>query len=237
MNIDIERYSSSILLAIELFWNTRTHQLSNKTKVDQGNRGAVTGGKQLDGFLTLLKKIATDTGIPEENIYTKGNNLPGFFRPTKDWDFLIISPCNKLICAIELKSQVGSFGNNFNNRTEEALGSAVDFWTAFRENLFPNQQSPWLGYLLIVEDSELSRRSVRVQSSKFPTLDEFEQTSYLDRYAIMCKKLVRERHYTASTLLYTSKDKHFGSIDGETSFESFIYSFIGHLQGNQNLFK
>ena len=39
----------------------------------------------------------------------------------------------RLLAVIELKSQVGpSFGNNFNNRTEEAIGSAVDFWTAYR---------------------------------------------------------------------------------------------------------
>jgi len=42
-----------------------------------------------------------------------------------------------LFVAIEAKSQVGpSFGNNFNNRTEEAMGSALDLWTAFREGAF-----------------------------------------------------------------------------------------------------
>ena len=54
--------------------------------------------------------------------------LPGFFRPTKLWDLLIINQ-GGLVAALELKSQVGpSFGNNFNNRTEEALGTAVDLW-------------------------------------------------------------------------------------------------------------
>lgn len=236
MKIDIEKYTLTIKLAVERFWDTRSNQLINKSTIDQGNRGAVTGGKQLDGFIKLLTDIATDTGVPESCIYIKGNNLPGFFRPTKDWDFIIISPNNKLICAIELKSQVGSFGNNFNNRTEEALGSAVDFWTAFRENLLPNQQSPWLGYLLVVEDSESSRRIIKVQKSKFRVLEEFEQTSYLDRYAIMCKKMVRERHYTAASLIYTSPNKSFGDVAEEISLESFIYSFIGHLQGKLNLF-
>jgi hypothetical protein len=46
--------------------------------------------------------------------------LPGYFRPTKLWDVLVIHD-KRLLAAIELKSQVGpSFGNNFNNRTEEA---------------------------------------------------------------------------------------------------------------------
>ena len=62
--------------------------------------------------------------------------LPGFFRPTKEWDIVVVSD-NNLIAAIELKSQIGpSFGNNFNNRTEEALGTAMDIWTAYREGAF-----------------------------------------------------------------------------------------------------
>lgn len=135
--LSIDSYNDLIKKAIEHFWNTRNNQLKGRAKADQGNRSAVTGGKQLDGFIRLLAKIANDIGVPKECIYVKGNNLPGFFRPTKDWDFLIISPSNQLISVLELKSQVGSFGNNFNNRTEEALGSAVDLWTAFRENGFP----------------------------------------------------------------------------------------------------
>ena len=84
-----------------------------------------------------LIQVAKDMGVPKSCIYIKGNILPGFFRPTKDWDFLIVTPKNQLITVVELKSQVGSFGNNFNNRTEEALGSAVDLWTAFRKKGFP----------------------------------------------------------------------------------------------------
>jgi hypothetical protein len=43
----------------------------------------------------------------------------------------------ELIAAMEFKSQIGhSFGNNFNNRTEEALGSATDIWAANREGAF-----------------------------------------------------------------------------------------------------
>ncbi len=72
--------------------------------------------------------------MKEENIFChKSIELPGFFRPTKEWDLLVIKD-GKLVVAIEAKSQAGpSFGNNFNNRTEEAMGSALDLWTAFRE--------------------------------------------------------------------------------------------------------
>ena len=60
---------------------------------------------------------------------------------------------DQLIVVLEVKSQVGpSFGNNFNNRTEEAIGSALDLWTAYREGAFNKTIRPWLGYLFLLED-------------------------------------------------------------------------------------
>ena len=122
-------YHKLIDEAIQSFWIT---------KAEQSN---VLAGKQLDKFLTLLTKVATDAGVPKECIFLKNNQVPGYYRATKDWDFLIVSNKGNLVCAIELKSQVGSYGNNLNNRTEESLGSAEDFWTAFREKSFPSRQS------------------------------------------------------------------------------------------------
>ena len=60
--------------------------------------------------------------------------LPGFYRPTKKWDLVVVRD-GRLCAAIEMKSQVGpSFGNNFNNRTEEAVGSSVDLWRAYQSS-------------------------------------------------------------------------------------------------------
>ena len=108
--------------------------------------------RKTDGwFHDLLTKICIDFGIPKNYIYTSSNHLPGYFRPSKDWDFVIISPKKNLIAAIELKSQVGSFGNNVNNRAEEAIGSAVDLWTAYKWEVYDRQMPPWVGYLVLVE--------------------------------------------------------------------------------------
>lgn len=240
MKIDIEKYKPLIKSAVKLFWDTRNNQTNKQSKskiLDTGNRSAVTGGKQLDGFLNLLCEVAIDIGIPKECLYIKGNHIPGYFRPTKDWDLLIISPNKKLISVIELKSQVGSFGNNFNNRTEESLGSAIDLWTAFREEAYPNQSAPWVGYLMLVEKSEKSTKPVRVSEPHFKVLPEFNGGSYLDRYEILCKKLMLERHYSQCCLLWSKNDLSFGNLADEISIESFIYSFAGHLIGQIKEFK
>lgn len=228
-------YDKGINQAVKFFWETKRTQRSLST--DKSNRGAVTAGKQMDGFIELLRRVAIDAGITESCIYTKQNYLPGYFRSSKDWDFLIISPTKKLIATIELKSQVGSYGNNFNNRTEEAIGSAVDLWTAFRENQFPNQQAPWVGYLMVVGKDKASTTPVKNNEQHYPVLPEFTGATYIDRYRILCQKLIRERHYTSVALLWTSDSHSYGDVANDISLEYFLTSFSNYLRSYANDFK
>lgn len=175
--------SERIADAISFFWTTRLGQTNRQNALgvhDQGNRGAVTGGKQLDGFVNLIHDILIMNNIPENCIFINSDlELPGYYRPNKKWDLLVVDR-GELIIAIEFKSQVGpSFGNNFNNRTEEAMGSAVDIWTAYREGVFGIQKSPWLGYFMLLEDCKKSNEPVRVRSPHFPVLKEFNDASYI----------------------------------------------------------
>ena len=99
--------------------------------------------------------------------------LPGFFRPTKEWDLVVVKD-GTLIAAIEAKSQVGpSFGNNFNNRTEEAMGSALDLWTAYREGAYLDSPQPFLGYFFMLEDCAASSHPVSVKEPHFKVFPEF----------------------------------------------------------------
>lgn len=75
-------YTSRVSKAVKFFWNTKKRQL--KDSGDASNRGAVVGGKQMDGFIDLLKKVAIDAGVPTKNIITDRNYLPGYFRSSKD---------------------------------------------------------------------------------------------------------------------------------------------------------
>jgi hypothetical protein len=163
--------------------------------------------------------------------------LPGFFRPTKNWDFLIITPNDELVAAIELKSHVGSFGNNFNNRAEEALGNAVDLWTAYREKGFSQVYPPWVGYMILVEKSDRSVNPVNIKEPHYPVRQEFRQTSYLDRYVLLCQKLMLEKLYSAASLIWSDSTGQFGSLDETISIQTFLLAFMGHLQGKSNHFK
>lgn len=194
--------------AVSHYWQTRATQRQKQEtggKADQGLHSAVTGGAQMDGFIDLFTELIIQAGIPLRYIYRKkAVELPGFFRPTKEWDLLVIHE-QKLIAAIEAKSQVGpSFGNNFNNRTEEAMGSALDLWTAFREKAYLASPQPFLGYFFMLEDCDASNRPVSVKEPHFKVFPEFVCASYMRRYELFCRKLVLERHYTASAFITSS---------------------------------
>jgi hypothetical protein len=156
----------------------------------------------MDGLIQLFTELITEAGVDQSCIYhNSALELPGFFRPTKEWDLLVVAD-GQLFLALETKSQVGpSFGNNFNNRTEEAMGSALDLWTAYREGAFNKGVRPWLGYVFLLEDCEASRRPVKVVEPHFKVFPEFVQASYAKRYELFCRKLARERHYDATALL------------------------------------
>jgi len=200
-----DELTQRIRRAVQKYWQTRAAQRRKQEqsgKADQGLRSAVTGGAQMDGFIDLFTEVIADAGIPLSCVFRKkAVELPGFFRPTKEWDLLVVRG-RTLIAAIEAKSQVGpSFGNNFNNRTEEALGSALDLWTAYRERAYLASPQPFLGYFFMLEDCEASNRPVGVREPHFKVFPEFVNASYMRRYELFCRKLVLERHYTASAFL------------------------------------
>lgn len=219
------KYSHQIKEAVRSFWLTKEQQ------------GSVLPGKQLDAFLLLLSNVAIDAGVPKDCIFTKNNQIPGYYRATKDWDLIIISPKGNLLVAIELKSQVGSYGNNLNNRIEESLGSAEDFWTAFREKSFPCNQSPWLGYLMVVGEDDDSTHVVNVSEPHFKVRKEFRNTSYLERYKILCERLLLEHKYNAVGLIATKDENHYHDLSSYISISSFIDSLRGFLIGHSDEFK
>lgn len=219
------------------YWQTRASQRSRQQKsgkADQGLRSAVTGGAQMDGFVNLFTDLIADAGIPRGFIFRKrAVELPGFFRPTKEWDLLVVK--NRiLIAAIEAKSQVGpSFGNNFNNRTEEAMGSALDLWTAFRERAFLNSAQPFIGYFFMLEDCPRSRSTVKVKEPHFEVFPEFREASYMRRYELFCRKLVLERHYTSSAFITsdssTGQQGQFITPAEDLSLERFAKALTAHV--------
>ncbi len=231
------RIEKELRQAVKHFWITRKSQATKQgTKTglrDAGARAAVTGGRQMDGFIDLVRSLLCRNGFEEARIFCRRRiEVPGWFRPEKQWDLLIVSG-GQLIAGIEFKSHIGSFGNNYNNRTEEAIGSATDIWAAYREGAFKPSMRPWLGYMMLLEEAPGSLRPVKAKQPHFKVFPEFEDASYCKRYEILLTKLVRERLYDSACFLLSGlkegRNGKYKEPSAELTFEKFITSLLAHV--------
>lgn len=103
-----------------------------------------------------------------------------------------------------------------NNRSEEAVGSAKDLWTAYREGRFgTNAPPPFLGYLFLLEDRDSVKLPVTNKEPYFEVDPVFRGAerpgkmlpakylgvTYAERYELLCRRLVMERIYTSACFL------------------------------------
>ncbi|GAA1462684.1 PaeR7I family type II restriction endonuclease [Williamsia maris] len=194
--------------AVRAFWAGRDLQTQRQVesgRIDAGTRGSVTGGLHL----TALQDLVAAEFAPLEKYGVEIRQsgiipLPGFYRRAKNWD-IVVTYKKTLVAAIECKSQVGSFGNNFNNRTEEAIGNAIDIWRAYEAGLLGDIK-PWLGFVYVLERGPGSTKVVRDHGTALYRTDPvFDNSSYTRRYELLFERLVRERLYDAACLLSTEK--------------------------------
>jgi len=238
VSINLADYQNKAREAVKAFWGNRETARQKQIEsgmVDQGERAGVTAGKNMDGFLALVTDVVRLNGLEHADLCLKRRvlTLPGYFRPTKLWDMLVIND-KRLIAAMELKSQVGpSFGNNFNNRAEEAIGTAVDVWKAYREGAFGEISRPFVGWLILVEDCDGSRSPVRNSSPHFPVLEEFREASYAERYNLLCQRLVQEQLCTTASVQLsprTSVDTgDYYELSDMSSLKTFVTILAGHV--------
>jgi Restriction endonuclease XhoI len=220
--------------AIQYIWTGRLKQRAKQAeagKIDAGRRGDVTGGGHMGALELLVKDLLVEFGIDPADIFTKQRlELPGYFRSTKKWDLLVVSR-GQLVMAIEFKSIGGSYGNNLNNRTEEALGNANDVWTAYREGRFGNAPRPLLGYLFLLRDESSVSRPVANKEPHFKVDPLFEAASYGKRAEILCRRLVLERLYDAACLLLSTNEEPtcITEPSEDLSFRRFVAALRGHV--------
>ncbi|WP_429086440.1 PaeR7I family type II restriction endonuclease [Aeromonas veronii] len=243
MALNIDGYEARVSDAVRKFWISRKNE-------------GVRSGKTLDGFVELLAWIVHSHGLPDAKILTgRGAQVPGFFRPAKSWDVLIMSH-GALIAAIELKSIADSFGKNANNRNEEALGSGIDIKEAFEENAFEGLTRLFTGYLILVEDCEETQVSIQIQMKHFRAMEAFmlnpemrdekylrnkdgefpaiDGVSYMERFDILCRRLMQKKLYSSAAVIKSPRsaelDGEFSAVSRETGIKAFLASFASHIE-------
>ena len=220
MATSLPDYNESVRRAAEAFWNVRTAQ-SEKSKsqgvINPGDRSEVTGGQHLNGFQELVVSVFIESGIPARLIDVKRRPIAGYFRRNKSWD-LVVMVEGRVLAIIEFKSMSGKNpGQNFNNRTDEALGQAHDVWKAVEREIITGR--PWLGYFMVLEDTDRFHHPVRAEKTVWDADSVFDGASYADRYVIFFERMIRERLLDAACLLMGNRKS------GNVAFPSQNLSF------------
>ena len=219
--------------AIEHWWASK--ESAAPKKAQGGTRDANLHGKTMDGFARVIRDFLIGLNVNPEHIFAGGHLttapsiLPSFFRPSKNWDLIVLANSRfhsakgdnrepVLYAATEFKSQDKSIGNNQNNRLEESLGNATDFWTTYEKDGFNRQlPRPWLGYLFVGKyDPSADNKPVKVRQPHFEATapfrvpgsaerESFEGPSYAERYKIFLKQGIGARLYDAGAFIVTDE--------------------------------
>ncbi len=230
-------YEADFAAAVNDFWRIKSSQqaASEEAGTDDGSTsGSVRAGKHMDPFEALVRKVVQDAGItvddsPGDKIY-----LPGYYRETKSWD-VVLQYQGHTLAVVEAKSQGSSLANNFNNRVEEAIGQAADVWKSHERNLLVSGIRPWIGYLMIVEETPKTTEPKHLRRGKAVpegmTVDPaFDGMSYAERYATAFKRLDQERMLDATCVAITSGPSSYTYPDQWLSFNSFAAQLWGRCQ-------
>jgi Restriction endonuclease XhoI len=219
--------------AVKHWWSSK--KAAKSKKAQGGTRDVNLHGKTMDGFASTLRDFLVGLGVKPQHIFSGGHLtktpsiLPSYFRPSKNWDLIVLAnsrfhpakndPAGPILyAAVEFKSQDKSIGNNQNNRLEESIGNAHDFWTTYAHEGFERQQPrPWLGYLFVGKYEPASDgKSVRISQPHFLAMQPFRKIgsdkaeffagpSYAERYRIFLKQSVGARLYDAGAFMVTDE--------------------------------
>lgn len=226
-------YTGTVAKAVAEYWNVRTSQAERSRAqgvLNTGLRSEVTGGRHLDALQTLLVQVFADAGIPPRLMEVKRRPIPGYFRRDKSWDIVLMVD-TRVVGIIELKSIVGSSpGQNFNNRTDEALGQAMDVWKAVERGIIDTPLRPWLGYFMLLEDHAAFAKPVKPRRPVWNPDPVFDDATYAKRFQIFFERMVRERLLDAACLVLGRREDGAVRFAGDTlSFQSFAAAIHGRV--------
>lgn len=198
--------------AVQEFWRAR----------EAGTQSA----RHDKAFLELIANELTRLGWPahiSRSFRDPSAIVAGHFRVAKSWDIVCRDSLGHPRICVEFKSQVDSYGNNENNRYEEALGSGLDLRARYGDEAT-------LGFFLVICDESQTRTPTK--RGDVAGLDPaFANTSHIDRRIIFAERIVEfqlNNHvlYGAAALLFVARD---GSVAHPSNPELLLSGFPDRL--------
>jgi hypothetical protein len=191
---------------------------------------------RMERLIVLLADLVGKNGQGDERILTRNNGsptLPGFYEQTTEWDFIVMRQ-NRIVAVIRVDTMQDSAADNEHQRTTEAVYAAHSLQAAYRCGMFGEMTNrPFVGWLMLVEDAPGSRSPVSDRSPHFPVRPEFQNASYLQRYDLLCRKLMQENLYTAASVITSpataARNGKFAEVSELTGLKNFITTFAAHI--------
>jgi hypothetical protein len=255
--------------AVAHWWRSKQANATAIARAQGGTRDHNLRGDTMDGFRDVIISTLIGIGVKSDDIYSAGqlsslaSNLPSYFRATKNWDVVVCKNAHykrlvnpqleepTLIAAVEFKSQDRSIGNNQNNRIEESIGNAHDFWASYEnKNFLRLMPRPWLGYLFIgrYEDGD-ENTSVNISQPLIPIDPIYSKPgprariistkvagpSYAERYKIFLERMMAKKLYDGACFLVSHEaisnaEPNYRILFPELSGEAFIDSLIRYVK-------
>ncbi len=228
--------------------------------------GLVAEGNRIDNMWRhgqRLKALLVDHGVPPEDIIARqtgfaGVSIPGYFRPTKEWDFIVcqnfasVHNRRRVVAVVEFKSQLGSVAKNQPNRLEEAVGNITDLRMAQAAGLLgPVDSHVWAGYCMLCCPIEAEiKAATSIKQSVLPVDPTFVGASemsgakegsrritgvdYIQRYGIGFDRLTSPKQYDRTCFMLTSDELIKTSVRYVEPFrdhgaEEFAASMLEHV--------
>lgn len=206
---------SALADAVASFWSTRTTGTQAAVH-DKAFLRLIAAELERHG---LAPSVAGGTSDPAARI-------GGFFRSSKSWDIVCRDPAGDLRVAVEFKSQVDSYGNNENNRYEEALGSGLDARARYGESVL-------LGFVFVLCDEPATSRITRLAHNEIAP--EFRETSHAQRRELFARRLTLFKindmpFYDAAAILLVARDgRHSHPSDPDLDIRTFVDRLVSRL--------
>lgn len=256
--------------AIQHWWKSKNVNAAGIGNSQGGSRDQNLRGDTMDGFRDSIIDGLIAEGVNKDDIFygsqfsRLASNLPSYYRASKNWDVIVCKNSHFkrlirpdlgppiLIATIEFKSQNESIGNNQNNRIEESIGNAYDFWASYENKNFVHlTPRPWLGYLFVGRYADGDeQKPVEITQPHIPTDPAFtvanpssrlekiklKGPSYAERYKIFLERMIAKKLYDGAAFIVTHEAiaeavPNYRILFPELSGEKFLDGLRRHIRG------
>lgn len=195
------RLSEDVLDLLVHFWNEKGAAVQrDRLAGREGHGGQARDARHMRRLAGFVRQMFLDAGLDETEVFID-RAIPGYYRRSKNWDIVALHK-GRLVGVVELKSQVGSEGNNGNNRIEEALGNSFDATMTQEMTKVFGELPVWRAFCIVFGSDFSAARLIGMRSRPLFDIDPaFHEMTYGGQLAVAIERFVQTGVYDAGWMV------------------------------------